>query len=485
MTENQPPNLGPVQKKSTDNRWLPYAIGGGIALVVLCAAVFAVFAFFYQPEAPVRAGDATAEPSVVTFVTVTPAGQEPAQAQTLPETTPTPLTAEVTAVSPTAQEPAAAPPDPVEPTATPVPVEPTATLVPQPSGLVPMASPDYSIQAFLYWRAEVAQRDLDLVNQIKFNWVKQVFSWREIEGAGKGEYNWTNIDRMMDQIDAHGLKVIARISDQPAWTGGGYPEIGPPDNYQDFTDFLTALATRYKGRIDAYQIWNEPNLAREWGNRPPNPAEYTELLKVGYSTLKAIDPNAWIITAGLAPTSRNDAVAMPDTYFVQGIYDAGAAPYFDALGVHGAGYKVAPETDPNVVANDPVLNNGDPSPPELKRLYSFRHIEDLRQVMVANGDVDKRVVVLEFGWTVDPRPDSPYRWHAVTEEEQRDYILRAYKYAEENWQPWIGAMSLIYLANVDWTENDEQTYWSITYPLYPEFRARPAFWGLVERAQKQ
>jgi len=462
-----------MQNKS--NGWLPYVVGITIGLAVVCAAGFAVFAmFFYKPSAPKVPVETTA-PAIVTFVTAAPT-QPAAQPQTVPAAT-----------QPPAPQPTDAPSgsQPPAPPATPVPVDATQPAPSAPSGLVPMASPDYGIQAFLYWRPEVAERDLQLINDIKFNWVKQGFSWREIEGAGKGDFNWSNTDRMMDQIDAHGLKVIARISTQPEWAGGNYPELGPPDNYQDLADFLTALATRYKGRIDAYQIWNEPNLAREWGNRPPNPAEYAQLLKVAYQAIKAVDPNAWVITAGLAPTSRDDAVAMPDTKFVQGMYDAGAEPYFDALGVHGAGYKVAPETDPNVVANDPALNNGDPSPPEAKRIYCFRHIEDVRQVMVQNGDADKRVVVLEFGWTVDPRPDSPYHWHAVSEVEQRDYILRAYKYAQENWQPWIGVMNLIYLANVDWTENDEQTYWSITYPLYPDLKARPAYWGLVELGRQR
>ena len=39
----------------------------------------------------------------------------------------------------------------------------------------------------------------------------------------------------------------------------------PPQNTDDYVDFLAATAARYKGRIAAYQIWNEPNLAREWG----------------------------------------------------------------------------------------------------------------------------------------------------------------------------------------------------------------------------
>jgi len=60
--------------------------------------------------------------------------------------------------------------------------------------------------------------------------------------------------------------------------------------------------------------------------------------------------------------------------------------------------------------------------------------------MVQNGDSDKRVVVLEFGWTTDPRPESPYYWHGkgagIDQAVQGDYLVRAYKWAAEHWQPW-------------------------------------------------
>jgi hypothetical protein len=341
-----------------------------------------------------------------------------------------------------------------------------------------MTSPDYGMQVFLFWREEVADRDLNLVKEAGFTWVKQEFAWREIEGSGPGVFDWNNADRVMDQIDAYGLNVIARVGVQPEWAGGAFPQVGPPGDYRDFANFLHALATRYQGRIDAYQIWNEPTLAREWGDRSPDPVEYTELLKVAYQTIKSVDPDAYVISAGLAPTSRWDDVAMPDTLFIQGMYDAGAAPYFDLLGAHGAGYKTPPETDPSVVADDPQLNNGDPSSRELRRIYCFRHVEDLRAVMVANGDADKRVALLEFGWTTDHRPDSPYTWHAVGDEEQADYLVRAYEYARENWQPWIAVMSLIYMPDSQWDKHDEQTYWSVIYPGYPELRIRPAYMHL-------
>lgn len=343
-----------------------------------------------------------------------------------------------------------------------------------------MSSPDYGMQVFLYWQQEVADRDLKLVKEAGFRWVKQEIPWREVEGQAKGAWHWESPDRIMDQIDAYGLKVIVRLGAQPAWAAKApLPEISPPANMQDFYDYVFAVANRYKGRVEAYQIWNEPNLAREWGGRPPNPAEYVEMLKVGYQAVKAADPQAIVISAGLAPTTRHDDEAVPDTYFVQGMYAAGGAAYFDALGVHAAGYKSSPETDPATVAADPQLTNGDSAPEELRRVYSFRHVEDIRQIMVRNGDAAKKVVILELGWTIDPRPDSPYRWHAVTPEQQDKYLQRAYAYAQANWQPWIGVMSLIYIANPQWGWDDEQTYWSIVYPGYPDLRTAPAYYGVL------
>jgi hypothetical protein len=351
-----------------------------------------------------------------------------------------------------------------------------------------MKSPDYGMQAFLWWRPEVAQRDLELIRDAEFNWVKQGFAWREIEGLGKGRLDWSVTDRIVDQVESvGGIHLIARLDSEPTWASGQvYPNadnvfMAPPNNYQDFADFCSTVATRYKGRIAAYQVWNEPNLKREWGGKAPDPAAYVELLKMCSAAIRQADPNAIIISAGLAPTTRSDNVAMPDTEFLRRMYAAGAKPYFDALGAHGAGYKAPPEKDPGEVATDPnFYNKGDANcPGDACRIYCFRHVEDLHQIMVDNGDTSKQVVVLEFGWTIDPRPDSPYAWHSVTEEQQADYFVRAYQYAKQHWQPWIGIMSLIYMPNVDWTENDEQYWWSIALPNYPQFYPRKAYRDLA------
>ncbi len=470
----------------------------------LCAGAFSIWALFiYDPTPAAVVVPATATPADTHTPTVgampSPAKAEEPTTTDLPPSptqpptdtptppaqpatdTPMPSTQQPTDTPmPSTQQPTDTPisptPQPTSTSTSPPPTNtpaPTPTPTPRPSKSLRMNSPEYGMQAFLWWRPEVADRDLSLIKEAGFGWVKQGFGWRDIEGACKGCFDWSFTDRIVDQVERHGLDMVVRLDHQPYWAGE-YTN-GPPANYNDFGDFVYALASRYKGRIRAYEIWNEPNLSREWGDQPPNPAEYTALLKIGYQRIKEADPNAMVISAGLTPTSRWDHVAVPDVEFLKGMYAAGAKPYFDALGAHAAGYKAPPEADPGEVAEHPVWGNpGDPSPPELKRVYCFRHVEDLRQVMVEHGDADKQVAILEFGWTTDPIHPA-YAWHAVTEEQQADYLVRAYQYAEEHWSPWIGLMSLIYVADPDWTEENEQYWWAITYPSYPESRVRPAY----------
>ena len=148
-----------------------------------------------------------------------------------------------------------------------------------------------------------------------FTWVKQKFPWREIEGIEKGAYDWFRPDFIVAEAEKAGLKLLVRLDQQPYWAepaDNQWQENGPPGDLADFGDFCGAVAARYRGRIGAYQVWNEPNLSREWGNRPPDPVAYTELLRVCYTAIKAADPDAIVVSAGLAPTGTDTAAAMPD-----------------------------------------------------------------------------------------------------------------------------------------------------------------------------
>jgi len=335
-----------------------------------------------------------------------------------------------------------------------------------------MQSPEYGLQAHLWWRPNLAERDLALIRDAGFGWVKQNVGWREVEGAGKGIFEWDRPDRIVDQVERFGLKLLLRIDSEPVWAvppKGVHSSNGPPEKPQDFGDFCHALAERYRGRVQAYQVWNEPNLAREWGGWPPDPAEYVELLRACYVGVKTADPDALVISAGLAPTGSDTSSVMPDMAYLIEMYEAGAAPYFDLLGVNAPGYKAPPELSPDDAA-DPDLGYGG------QRFFCFRHVEDLRQIMVRYGDADKQIAVLEMGWTTDPiHPE--YAWFAITEEQKARYLVRAFRYADEHWEPWIGLMTVISIANPDWTDQCEQYWWAVTEPGW-KTRVRPAYEAL-------
>lgn len=356
--------------------------------------------------------------------------------------------------------------------------EPAAQPTSAPSGNVTfqaptMRSPDFGAQAFLWWKPEIAVRDLQLMKEAGFNWVKQSFAWETIEGAGKGQYDWSYADRVVSEVNASGLQLLARLSSDPDLTNfwAGHP----PGNASNFADFAFALASRYncqagsRGCIQAYQIWNEPNLAREWGGNRPNPAQYVEFLRQAYAAIKRANPNAIVISAGMAPTGSNDNNAMPDDLFYEQMYQAmggNSNCCFDMLGVHGAGFAAPPETSPAEAVSNPAYGG--------YRFFVFRHVEDIRDIMVRYGDANKRVVLLEFGWTTDP-VNPAYKWHGadagIDQMVQGDYLKRAYIYAAENWQPWIGLMSLLTMPNLDWiadgnASDEEQYWWAIMEPSH-------------------
>ncbi len=353
---------------------------------------------------------------------------------------------------------------------------PTATPAPRLYPLPYLHSPEYGIQAFLWWHTEtddfIGTRDADLVRDMGFQWIKQQMGWLDISPLQRGQYDWKRPDNIVKIAQARGLKLLVRLDHQPSWAQVDRTQSipnGPPRDPALFGEFCGAMAARYQGRIAAYEVWNEPNLAREWGGQTPDPAAYVALLKACYLAIKQADPAAIVISAGMAPTRYDDlSVDMWDNKFYQGMYDAGAAPYFDMLGVHAPGWMNPPELSPDQTEADPNLQ---------ARYLTFRYVEDIRQIMVANGDADKQIAITEMGWTSDA-VHNDYMWYAVTEQQKADYLVRAYQYAKAHWQPWIGLMSTIYICNPDWKTSNEEYWWAITRPGIPYAQLLPAYQAL-------
>ena len=104
---------------------------------------------------------------------------------------------------------------------------------------------------------------------------------------------------MVDCCIARGMKVLGVLNSTPTVGGGaGTPALSghPADNAQ-YAEFVSMVATRYKGKVSAYEVWNEPN-GKSSGSPTPDAAQYTALLKAAYVAIKAADPNAIVVAAG-------------------------------------------------------------------------------------------------------------------------------------------------------------------------------------------
>ena len=256
---------------------------------------------------------------------------------------------------------------------------------------------------------------LRLASEGGFDVVVQVFSWLEIEPT-REEWHWEYPDFVVRAAEHYGLDLIVRLDGLPAWAAEE-AAAGQADKLSDdYAVFVGTVAQRYRGQIRGYIVWNEPNLAKEWVGRPPDPAAYTELLRRAYEAIKAAAPEATVVSAGLASTNHQDDKAMDDRVFLEAMYQAGARAHFDALGAHPYGFAYPPD-DPRS-AHDGL---------NLARLL------DLREIMEAHGDGDKPVWVTELGWTTAGVGESS--WLTVTPQQQADYLTGAWRRARE-W-PWL------------------------------------------------
>lgn len=330
-----------------------------------------------------------------------------------------------------------------------------------------------------------------------FNWFKAQLAWSRVQSNQGGAYFWGDADNIITKAAQTGTNLILRLDTAPGWAAGEGQPVGAA-HLSEWASFTGALAAHLKarrpaGKILVYEIWNEPNLQGEWGGTP-NPARYAEVMRAAYSAIKANDPSALVITAGLATVGGdtstcyiNGNTAMGDLCFLQQMYGAGINGYHDGIGTHPYGFAYAPE-------QDPVSANG----------QAFRRAEQQHALMLAHGD-NTPMYATEFGWLLAPPStcagiqDWPSRqWQVVNENIQADYLVRAYAYAYNNWS-WMAAMVVF---NLDFGTDYYQgcpavggnscavpRYYSLTYrdqpcdPANSQILPRPAWTALKNMAK--
>jgi hypothetical protein len=188
-----------------------------------------------------------------------------------------------------------------------------------------------------------------------------------------------------------------------------------------FGDFVYAIVNHYKDNITYFEIWNEPNWHAFWNDteatyqngefvRGAGISKYATLLKAAYTRAKTADPDCKIISGGIGN----------DNYYLSTLYSYGVKGYFDILGSHPY-FGNSPTKNYDV---DYINPSGD--------IWDFPKIQYMRDVMVANGDGAKPILITELGINYgDNGPEGP-----TTEEIQADRLARIFEKTLQEY-PWV------------------------------------------------
>ena len=295
-------------------------------------------------------------------------------------------------------------------------------------------------------------RITSLVDPLGLEWVKL---WEEYSGLPASP---------LSQSLLYNVNVGAYVNDHNAWRLR-----------------IRSVAQDGLGKVDAYEIGNEPNVRNaNWGGNPPDAAKLTQMLCIAYDEIKAADPAALVISGGLAPVGRvpacgdyNTCNVIDERAYLQTMLDNGAGACMDAFGYHPYGFAYPPERDPDLVSNG----------------FAFRGAEKMHEILVGNGLGAMPMWVTEFNWIRKPTDDGAYcdddddyvlyfKWQEVSAQTQADYLTRAYQYADTHW-PWMQGM---FAWNLDWHDyrpefpclhsrfyalrRDDDTYLGATTPAY-------------------
>jgi len=273
-----------------------------------------------------------------------------------------------------------------------------------------------------------------MVRGAGFDWVKQQIRWEFYEPS-RGQYDLGSLDEVVNNANAAGINLLFSVVTSPGWARADGRHDGPPDNLNDFGDFVGTLASRYKGRVKAYEIWNEQNFSREWGGGTINAGAYVEMLKVAYTRIKQADPDAIVVSGALTPTGVMDPnVAVDDVWYLDQMYQYQGGiikQYCDAIGAHATGYNNAPDdwVDVNTV-NTPGFK-GHPS-------FYFKRIDQLHDVMARYGDTHQ-MWITEYHWaSAQPPVPAGYEWTThLSEDQVARFFVRGFQMMKE--RPWVGA----------------------------------------------
>ena len=229
-------------------------------------------------------------------------------------------------------------------------------------------------------------------------------AWPNLEPE-KGKWNFQFTDKYVDAAEAHHVQVLFPIALSPAWASARPQEksayspgnAAEPKDINDWRNYVRTVATRYKGRVHAYEIWNEPNLK---GFYSGSTAQLVQLASVAYQTLKEIDQENIICSPAFTGAS---GLPLFDQYL-----QAGGGKYADVIGYH-------------LYVN--------PAPPEDMVPLT----QQVEAVMSKHGVRNKQLWDTETGWAIQntqsevkPAPGKGFNSVVLSLDQASAYVARTY-----------------------------------------------------------
>ena len=376
----------------------------------------------------------------------------------------------------------------------PPPAAPSVSQPTQPSRAITTAVPidrtrldggQMGIQVHYNYDVPDWQRTLNQIQALRVGWIKLQANWKWLQPdrAGQFDQNFRLFQLHVQAAEDRGFKILLSIAKAPDWARhANRNEDGPPDDLSQLTWFIHRVMEMLGPHIDAIEIWNEPNLRREWtGIHPLGGASYMELFRVGYDAVRAFSPHITVVTAGLAPTGNHSGVSVDDRAFLRQMYQAGLARYSDVkIGIHPYSWG----NPPDFLCCDNVDGQGWDDQPQF---FFLQTIRDYSNIIAAYND-NAQMWVTEFGWATweDYPTQAPEVWMAYNSaQNQRDYTLRAFEIGQAR-----ANIDLMFLWNLSYaqeltvSQRSELAAYSILYPRFDGSdgqRERPLYRALATR----
>jgi len=241
-------------------------------------------------------------------------------------------------------------------------------------------------------------------------------AWPDVEPE-KGKWNFAGVDKYVAQAEQNGVEVLLPLGLSPTWASARPEEkssnrpgnAAPAKNIDDWREYVSTIATRYKGRVHYYEIWNEPNLKDFYTGSIP---QLVEVARIASTTLKEVDPTNLVSSP---PFTGVHGVNSLDQYL-----QAGGGKYVDVIGYH---FYVNPA-----------------EPEQMVQL-----IQNVKNVLAKYGQGGKPLWDTETGWAIQntqsevkPAPGKGFNSVVLSQEEASAYIARTYVLA------WATGVSRLY-----------------------------------------